>query len=213
MFVWSGACEFDAVSYSECENVGVGSMISYNPIVGCSMFGPANPDVPGCGIGQAGGFVSILASTCDQEVTDTSITFTGNGSCYNFGGGRWRTSGTMTLELSEEDTYGDAVARLMAVVDWSEWGSGCVAASAFYSSNFQGEWRIQGTSLEPGAAYEIDVTLWRSTSPDGPFALFATQTYGGIAGPDGTLNFSAGIFNTFGYYTEARCDCVFRKIS
>ena len=210
-FTWSGACVFTPDGL-DCSQTQVGQMIQEQPAVGCTVWNPPMPAVPACDLGAANIFTGLLAAGSTISEDETEVVWTGTGACFNQFTSWWSVSGSLTIRREDEDTRAAAIARLLAASAWSEWGSGCTAQS-LSETYLEGEWRIQQTNLEPLQTYSVDVTFWRATAPGGPFTLFSTETHIGVADGSGNLNFSGSIPNQEGYYTEARCDCIFTKLS
>ncbi len=152
----------------------------------------------------------FAADIATRIQTATQETVTGSGGCGIRGSDSVKASGSVTLNLTDEDTADDAIARLLAGPGgtWSAWGVGsCVASyedrTGFSFHYTEAQWRIFKTGLLPNAAYSAVIEIWRAPWGTPDFVLFQTIDASGTSDPDGNLDMEGDVPLELGFDTYA----------
>lgn len=163
-----------------------------------------------CTGGQSGGVTTDLGSSnCFITVSKTPTTQSAapTGFCCPDGGifSKQVTFG-LILTLSDEDTEEQAIARLLASVDWSDYGANCAAgweprtiATTFLYQ--EAEFKVDMSSLTPGGNYLLKLKVYRSVWGMGDFVLLYTLIYPVTADGSGNAQVTGTIPNDNGFDT------------
>ena len=166
------------------------------PLSGGTVIGaPTDPD-------------SSLVTVTDSQ---TEHKQDGNASCLLIEGYYWSAQGSIKDDLSVEDTEDDAIARLIADSDWSEWspgGSGCLAQWESRSSGTsftyqEADWKVSASGLRPGSTWYVTVKMFRAPFGTDAYVPFQSLYTFGIVDGDGNLDIEGVVPNEKGYDTFA----------
>lgn len=134
--------------------------------------------------------------------------------------------GEISSLYSVEDTWANALARMLAAQDWFAYSAISDDCSAFWDVPYDDEfgtypfkyfqmarWRQEWTGLTPGSSYDVSIDIYRRAfdrdhffvgGGGDPYTLYATQTETFVVDVNGKLTAEAEIPNDEGFQTIAR---------
>lgn len=149
-------------------------------------------------------FVGGVTVTSSQ----TSVTWEADGVCHELFGGSYRQTGTVTKQLSGEDTEFDAIDRANAMASWSAWSAGssvtCLASIEERSSGFSflyqtAEYRITKSGLSPNTNYDIRFNVLRRTYGGGSYSFYQTLMVSATTDGSGNLSYTNEVPSYVGF--------------
>ncbi len=190
---WSGSCEYTlpgcAQTIAGIQNCGAGNTPNCGNLGGD--FQPGSPD-------------TLTTATLVQAIV--------TGICRNNGitWGRY-TAANQFAQLSDEDTDGDAIARMMAAAIWTAFGGTVADCTAKWQTRTDGftiayqecEWQIFVSGLAPDTGFAVEMNYFRRVFGSGAFELFQTDTVYGYSDGGGALLITGSVPNEEGFETYA----------